>query len=106
MTNLTFNEVYAIGAPIVLAIILFEVVVSSLNKKSLYKKGDTLCTIGLLAGNIIMVYAFKGLTLAIHFYLYQFRLFDLSEALPIWELWAITFILIDLVFYIYHLIYS
>ena len=49
-----------------------------------------------------MVYAFKGLTLGIHFYLYQFRLFDLSEALPIWALWAITFILIDLVFYIYH----
>ena len=95
MTNLTFNEVYAIGAPIVLAIILFEVVVSSLNKKSLYKKGDTLCTIGLLAGNIIMVYAFKGLTLAIHFYLYQFKLFDLSQALPLWALWALTFILID-----------
>ena len=102
MTNLTFNEVYAIGAPIVLAIILFEVVVSSLNKKSLYKKGDTLCTIWLLAGNIIMVYTFKGLTLAIHFYLYQFKLFDLSQALPLWALWALTFILIDLVFYIYH----
>ena len=91
MTDLSFNEVYAIGAPIVFAMILFEVAISSWNKKSLYKKGDTLCTVGLLAGNIFMVYAFKGLTLGIHFYLYQFRLFDLSEALPIWALWAITF---------------
>ena len=102
MTDLTFNQVYAVGAPIVLAMILFEVMISSFNKKSLYKKGDTLCTVGLLVGNIFMVYAFKGLTLGIHFYLYQFRLFDLSQMLPLWALWATTFILIDLVFYIYH----
>ena len=37
MTDLTFNQVYAIGAPIVLAMILFEVMISSFNKKSLYK---------------------------------------------------------------------
>ena len=47
MTDLTFNQVYAVGAPIVLAMILFEVMISSWNKKSLYKKGDTLCTAGL-----------------------------------------------------------
>ncbi|GIS25419.1 MAG: hypothetical protein CM15mP126_6620 [Gammaproteobacteria bacterium] len=44
MTNLTINEVYAIGAPIVLAMILLEVLFSSLNNKNLYKKEDTLCT--------------------------------------------------------------
>ena len=38
MTNLTINEVYAIGAPIVLAMILFEVLFSSLNNKNLYKR--------------------------------------------------------------------
>jgi hypothetical protein len=38
MTDLSFNEVYAIGAPIVFAMILFEVAISSWNKKSLYKK--------------------------------------------------------------------
>ena len=48
MTELTVNEVYAIGAPIVLAMILIEVMLSSAHNKNLYKKNDTLCTIGLL----------------------------------------------------------
>ena len=102
MTSLTFNEVYAVGAPIVLAMILVEVFVSNWDNKTLYKKNDTLCTAGLLIGNILMVYAFKGLTLGLHFYLYQFRIFDVNQAMPIWLLWVTTFILIDLVFYIYH----
>ena len=76
MTELTINEIYAIGAPIVLAMILFEVVFSSVNNKNLYKKDDTLCTMGLLTGNILMVFAIKGITLALHFYLFQFKLFN------------------------------
>ena len=69
MTQLSITEVYAIGAPIVLAMILFEVLFSSVYNKNLYKKNDTLCTIGLLSGNILMVFAVKGATLALHFYL-------------------------------------
>ena len=102
MTNLTINEVYAIGAPIVLAIILVEVFFSSIYNKNLYKKDDTLCTIGLLTGNIFMVFALKGITLALHFYLFQFKLFNLSALMPIWALWILTFVMIDLVFYFYH----
>ena len=37
-----------------------------------------------------------------HFYLYQFKLFDLVNLMPIWAAWVLTFILIDLVFYVYH----
>ena len=102
MTNLSVTEVYAIGAPIVLAIILLEVFISSIHNKNLYKKNDTLCTIGLLTGNIAMVFALKGITLAFHFYLYQFKLINLSEIVPSWLLWMLTFILIDFVFYFYH----
>ena len=54
MTELTINEVYAIGAPIVLAMILIEVMLSSAYNKNLYKRDDTLCTIGLLLGNIFI----------------------------------------------------
>ena len=102
MTEITFNQVYAIGLPIVLAMILLEVIISNVKNKSFYKKGDTLCTIGLLVGNIFAVYAVKGATLGIHFYVYQFRVFDLIEHLPLWAIWLLTFILIDLVFYFYH----
>jgi hypothetical protein len=82
MTNLTVAEVYAIGVPIVLAMILVESIFSNLNKKSYYKQDDTLCTVGLLAGNMFMAFAIKGLTLALHFYLYDFRIFDLHAYLP------------------------
>ena len=50
----------------------------------------------------MMVFALKGITLALHFYLFQFKLFNLPELVPTWALWVLTFIVIDLVFYIYH----
>ena len=102
MTTLSINAVYAIGAPIVLLIIFFEVIFSSFTNKNLYKKEDTLCTVGLLTGNILMVFILKGATLALHFYLYQFKLINISEILPIWALWILTFVMIDFVFYFYH----
>ena len=102
MTNLSVTEIYAIGAPVVLAMILIEVLFSSFYNKNLYKKDDTLCTVGLLTGNILMVFALKGATLALHFYLFQFKLINLSELMPIWALWIATFVMIDFVFYIYH----
>ncbi len=102
MTELTIAEVYAIGLPIILAMILVETSISGLNKKSLYKNKDTLCTSGLLLGNILMGFAIKGATLGLHIFLYQFRIFDLANVIPLWAIWLITFILIDFVFYIYH----
>ena len=83
MTDLSITEIYAIGAPIVLAMILFEALFSSAYNKNLYKKDDTLCTVGLLTGNVLMVFALKGATLALHFYLFQFKLINLSELMPI-----------------------
>ena len=102
MTELTITEVYAIGLPIILAMILVETLFSGLNKKSLYKNKDTLCTSGLLLGNILMGFAIKGATLGLHIFLYQFRVFDLVNVIPLWAMWLMTFILIDFVFYIYH----
>jgi sterol desaturase/sphingolipid hydroxylase (fatty acid hydroxylase superfamily) len=102
MTEITFNQIYAVAIPIVLGMILLEAIISSWGNKSLYSQGDTLFTLGLLSGNIFMVYAVKGISLGINFYMYQFRLIDLSEIIPVWAMWVVTFILIDLVFYIYH----
>ena len=96
MTSLTVNEVYAIGLPIILSMILLEVFISNLRNKAWYKKGDTLCTTGLLTGNILMSFSVKGLILAFHFYLYQFRIIDLESIVPLWVMWLLTFVLIDL----------
>jgi len=102
MTELTYQQVYLIGLPIVIVFILIEVLFSSISNKKLYRKNDTLCTIGLLTGNILMVFLVKGITLAIHIYLYQYRILDLSSLIPIWMMWILAFVLIDLVFYFYH----
>jgi len=102
LTDLTVNGVYAIGAPIVLAMIFAELLISNWQNKKYYKKEDTLCTIGLLTGNIIVAFSIKGLILAFHFYLYQFKVLELANILPLWAMWILTFIMIDLVFYIYH----
>ena len=102
MTDLTVNEVYAIGAPIVLAMIFAEILISNWQNRKYYKREDTYCTVGLLTGNIVMAFAIKGLVLAFHFYLYQFRVFDFANTIPLWVMWILTFIMIDLVFYVYH----
>ena len=49
-----------------------------------------------------MGFAIKGATLGLHIFLYQFRIFDLVNVIPLWAMWLMTFILIDFVFYIYH----
>jgi sterol desaturase/sphingolipid hydroxylase (fatty acid hydroxylase superfamily) len=102
LTDLTVSQVYAIGAPIVLIMIFAEVLISNWQNKTYYKQEDSLCTAGLLAGNILIAFAVKGFALALHFYLYEFRLLDLSAVIPLWAMWLLTFVLIDLVFYIYH----
>ncbi len=102
MTNLTVSEVYAIGLPIIYGMIALEVLFSSLTNKSFYRLNDTLCTAGLLIGNILVGFAAKGLSFGIHIFLYQFRLLDLASIIPTWLMWVLAFILIDLFFYIYH----
>ena len=102
MTQITITEVYSIGIPIILALIFFEVFISNWQSKSFYKAGDTYCTSGLLFGNIIIGFVIKSSIVAFHFVLYEYRFFDLMSSMPIWLLWVLTFILIDLVFYIYH----
>ena len=102
MTNLTVTDVYIIGLPIIFMLMMVEATVSQYQNKKYYKNKDTLCTSGLVVGNILMSLTIKGATLALHFYLYQFRVFDISNSIPVWLLWVLTFVLIDFVFYIYH----
>ena len=102
MTNLSVTDIYLVGLPIIFSMMLFEALVSQYQKRGYYQNKDTLCTSGLVAGNIFMSLSIKGATLALHIYLYEFRIFDLSNILPVWAIWVSTFILIDLVFYVYH----
>ena len=97
MTSLTVTEVYAIGLPIIYGMIALEALFSSISNKSFYRLNDTLCTAGLLVGNILIGFAAKGISFSIHIFLYQFRLIDLASLIPVWAMWILTFIFIDLV---------
>jgi sterol desaturase/sphingolipid hydroxylase (fatty acid hydroxylase superfamily) len=93
---------YAIGIPAVIALILLEAVLCQVKNWDYYKRSDTLCSLGLLAGNTVVGGAIKGGSLALSFYLYQFRILDLSAILPLWALWFLSFVAIDFVFYWWH----
>ena len=99
---MTDFDVYYYGIPLVIALITAEFIYSYINKKDFYKKDDTLASMGLLAGNVAVSLITKGSILLVYIYFYQFRLFTINDLLPIWAVWALTFIVIDFVYYWYH----
>ena len=94
--------VYAVGVPLVVLLIVIEAVLSGIKGWGVYSRDDTLCSFGLLAGNIVVNGALKATTLGFYLYLYQFRLFDINDVLPIGLVWFFSFVAIDFTFYWYH----
>ena len=61
------NSIYVVALPIILLMIFVEVLVANAKNISAYKTNDSLGTLGLLTGNILMAVSIKGFTLAFHF---------------------------------------
>jgi len=99
--NVTEYTVYAIGAPIVIALILIESLISSSKKLGYYKPSDSMGTIGLIVGNVIVNLLTKTSILGFYLFLYQFRLFDISTK-SLWIQIILTLIVIDFVYYWFH----
>ena len=99
---MTDFDIYYYGVPLVMALIAGESIYSYIFKKGYYKKEDTLASIGLLAGNVAVSLLTKGSILLLYIYFYQFRLFTINDLLPVWAVWALTFVVIDFVYYWYH----
>jgi len=95
-------EIYAVGVPIIVVLILAEVCFSAWRRLSYYQLADFGGTLGLLTGNILISGASKGAILGLSFYLYQFRLLDIAGTLPLWLQWFVAFFAIDFIFYCYH----
>lgn len=102
MESISAADIYAVGIPVIIALIFFEALFSARKSLQLYNRADTNGTVGMLAGNILMGLAIQGLVLGFYFYLYQFRLFTINEALPLWAVWLATAVAIDFIFYWYH----
>jgi sterol desaturase/sphingolipid hydroxylase (fatty acid hydroxylase superfamily) len=100
--GLTNEMAYVVGLPIVFALIAIEVLVMALKGVRYYKWGDTLGTLGMLAGNVAMSALVKSLFFGCMVFTYQYRLFDLQADLHPWLLCLVALFLIDLMFYIWH----
>ena len=72
MQAISTTTVYAVGVPIILALIFIEAMTSARKNLGFYEPRDTWGTIGLLSGNILTSVAIQGTTLGFSFYLYQF----------------------------------
>ena len=99
--NVTEYTVYAVGAPIVIALILIESLVSSSKKLGYYKRGDSIGTIGLIIGNVIVNLLTKTSILGFYLFLYQYKLFDISS-LSLWIQVISTLMVIDFIYYWFH----
>ena len=99
--NVTEYTVYAVGAPIVIALILIESLVSSSKTLGYYKRGDSMGTIGLIIGNVIVNLLTKTSILGFYLFLYQYKLFDISS-LSLWTQVISTLMVIDFIYYWFH----
>ena len=99
--NVTEYTVYAVGAPIVLILILIEGVFSASKKLGYYNRGDSLGTIGLIVGNVFVNLLTKSSILAFYLFLYQFKLFNI-DSYPLWVQISLTLIIIDFIYYWFH----
>ena len=94
--------IYAIGAPIIVFLIALEIIISAVKGLKYYKYKDSLGSIGLITGNIVVNIITKGLIIAFYLYLYQFRLFDFSILGSLWIEVLLTILSIDFIYYWFH----
>lgn len=102
MQIVDYSGVYQVAIPLVLFFICFEVMFSAFKNIRVYDLSDFLGTMGLLVGNVFVALLIQGSVLFLYFNLYEFRLFNFANQIPIFFLWITTFIAIDFVFYWYH----
>ena len=97
--TVTDYTIYIIGAPIILCLIILEIIISAKKGLKYYKYQDSLGSIGLIIGNVIINLMTKGVIIAFYLFLYQFRLFDFSIFGSIWIEIILTLFAIDFIYY-------
>ena len=102
ISAVTDYTIYAIGAPIILCLIISEIIISSKRGLQYYNYKDSLGSIGLITGNVMVNIMSKGMIIAFYLYLYQFRLFDFSVFGSIWIEILLTLLAIDFIYYWFH----
>jgi alkylglycerol monooxygenase len=87
------------AVPVLIALIVVEVVIGVLRQRQSYLWQDTATSLSMLAGNIFFNLLLQGITLGFYYWIYQFRILDISNT---WGTWLLLVVLIDLNFYWFH----
>ena len=92
-------DLLIIALPAFFLLMVAEAAVSSVRGHNVYALKDFAGSMSQLGINIVVRLAIGGALLGLHFFLYQFRLFEVPAG-P-WG-WLLTFVVIDFIFYVYH----
>ncbi|GCD77406.1 hypothetical protein JCM31826_08880 [Thermaurantimonas aggregans] len=88
---------YAI--PAFLVLLLTELIFSELTKKHLYETRDTLSSLAMGIGNVLINLIGKSFALATYYFFWRYRFFDLGSA---WWVWLLLLFADDFTYYWYH----
>lgn len=92
-------EIALYAVPVLIALIVVEVIIGAIRQRQSYLLADTATSLSMLAGNIAINLTLQGITLGFYYWIYQFRIFDISNS---WATWLLLVVLIDLNFYCFH----
>ena len=88
---------YAIPGFVLL--VALELVVAVREGRERYETKDTVSSLPMGVGNALIRLLTKGVSLAVFYFIYQYRLFDLGDA---WWVWVLCFFAEDLTYYVFH----
>ena len=86
LETITTSNIYAVGLPLIATLIALEALYSAYHKRHFYDLNDTVGTLGLLAGNVVMSLLIQGTVLVLYFSIYKFRVFTINDLMPILSL--------------------
>lgn len=85
--------------PWFVGLLLLEVSVNAWDHRNLFKTKDTLASLSMGIGNVLIGLVVKGFILAAYSFAWQFRLVDLGT---VWWVWVLLFFADDFSYYVFH----
>jgi len=92
------NLIY-IAIPFFVISIIIEVIYTNRKNLKYYEIKDTISSLSMGIGNVMVITLFKGITLYFYTLLYQYRLFDLGIG---WQVWLLLLFSDDFSYYWFH----
>ena len=92
-------DLKVLALPFLALLIMAEAIITSMRGHEAYELHDFAGSMSQLGMNILTKLSIDGLVIALYFYLYQFRLFEISSGSL---QWLITLLILDFCFYWYH----